>query len=370
MGGRRRWLLALVLASGTLAGLPGPAASAKTVWLCKPGKADNPCDVSLSTTRLSPTGERLGVDRIRKPRRPRFDCFYVYPTVSDQKTAVANFAIDPELRSIALYQAARYSRDCRVFAPVYRQLTLRGLFAGGVTGAMVERAYADVRNAWRAYLRRHNRGRGVVLIGHSQGTFQLRRLIAEEIDDRPRVRRRLVSALLLGGQVTVREGEDAGGDFERVRACRSARQLGCVVAFSTFNAPVPAEARFGRAPAPGMEVLCTNPAALAGGAAPVDAIFPSEPYAPGTVIGAAVEAVGFPRPAASTAWLAFPDAYAARCVSEGGASALQITPRGGAPVLAFTPDANWGLHLVDGNIALGDLVRLVRRQAARYVRTR
>ena len=31
----------------------------------------------------------------RPPRHPKFDCFYVYPTVSDQKTAAANFHIDP-----------------------------------------------------------------------------------------------------------------------------------------------------------------------------------------------------------------------------------------------------------------------------------
>ena len=345
---------------------PAGAAEARTVWLCKPGKASDPCSPSLSTTRFSPAGARLGTEVVRRARK--IDCFYVYPTVSDQPTPVATRAIDPEIRSIALYQAARYSQHCRVFAPVYRQITLAGLFAPGLTAEMARQAYDDVLAAWRDYLRNHNRGRGVVLIGHSQGTFHLRRLVAEEIDPRRSMRRRLVSALLLGGNVTVRAGEDAGGDFERIRACRSARQLRCVVAFSTFDAPVPAEARFGRTAEPGLEVLCTNPAALGGGAAPVDAIVPSEPYAPGTLIGAAVEAVGFPRPAASTAWLAFPNAYSARCESEGGASALQVTPLGGAPVLNFTPDANWGLHLLDGNIALGDLTRLVRRQAARYVR--
>ena len=153
-----------------------------------------------------------------------------------------------------------------------------------------------MRAAWRSYLERYNGGRGVVLIGHSQGTFVLRRLIAEEIDRRPKVRRRLVSALLLGGNVLVRKGRDSGGDFEHVRACRSDRQVGCVVAFSTFNAPVPSDALFGRTTEPGLEVLCTNPAALGGGEGPVDAIFPSAPFAPGTAIAFAIDATGFPRP--------------------------------------------------------------------------
>ena len=95
-----------MLCAGALA---AGAASAKTVWLCKPGLANDACDVSLSTTLLSPTGKHLGVRHIKKPRRPKFDCFYVYPTVSDQQTPAANFDIDPELRSIALYQASRTS---------------------------------------------------------------------------------------------------------------------------------------------------------------------------------------------------------------------------------------------------------------------
>ena len=362
-----RRLMLLVLAAALLA----PAtAEARTVWLCKPGLADDPCSPGLGTTRFSPAGERLGRERVRRARPRKIDCFYVYPTISDQPAPAATFAIDPELRSIALYQAARYSRDCRVFAPVYRQITLQGIFAGGVTPEQADRAYRDVVRAWRDYLRNHNRGRGFVLIGHSQGTFVLRRLIAERIDRRRALRRRLVSALLLGGNVTVRRGEDAGGDFRKIRACRSARQLRCVVAFSTFDAPVPAEARFGRTTEPGLEVLCTNPASLRGGEGRVDALLPSAPFAPGTTFGAVTDTIGFPQPAAATAWLAFPDAYSARCSSAGGASALQITPLDGAPSLRETPDASWGLHVVDANIALGNLARLVRRQAARYVRSR
>src|SRR5215216_6969913 len=154
-------LLAAAVALACLCALPG-AAVAKTVWLCKPGKANDPCVVSLDTTRFSPSGKRLGVDRVKRVRRPKFDCFYVYPTVSDQKTPIANFHIDPELRSIALYQAARYTRDCRMFAPVYRQNTLASLL-GTVTATPEQRAYAyaDVRAAWRDYLRHYNRGRGV-----------------------------------------------------------------------------------------------------------------------------------------------------------------------------------------------------------------
>jgi hypothetical protein len=356
----RAGLLALVLAA-----VPATA-GAKTVWLCKPGLKDNPCDVRMDVARYSPDGQLLGGDDPR-PARRRIDCFYVYPTVSGQPTATATRRIDPEIRSIARFQAARYGRTCRVFAPVYRQVTLAGLTAAE-PGRRV-RAYRDVRAAWRAYLARHNHGRGVVLVGHSQGTFHLTELIAREIEPRRRIRRRLVSALLLGGNVTVAAGRDAGGSFRRVRACRSSTQIGCVVAFSTFGGPVPADAAFGRAEA-GREVLCTNPAALGGGDGALDPVFPHEPFAPGTAIAALIAGVGFPVPESSATWLAFPGAYTGRCVNEGGASVLQIAGAPGAPALNPVPLPSWGLHLVDGNIALGNLEALVRRQAGAYLRAR
>jgi hypothetical protein len=361
-------LLALAAAAG-LAAAPAPApanAGAKTVWLCKPGLNHNPCDMRMDIARYSPDGQLLGGDDPRPVRR-RIDCFYVYPTVSGQPTATATRRIDPEIRSIVRFQAARYGRTCRIFAPVYRQVTLAGL-ASAQPGQR-ERAYRDVRAAWRTYLARHNRGRGVVLIGHSQGTFHLAELIAREIEGKPRVRRRLVSALLLGGNVTIAAGRDTGGSFRRVRACRSETQIGCVVAFSTFGGPVPPDAVFGRA-APGREVLCTNPAALGGGDGALAPVFPHEPFAPGTAIAVAIAAIGFPVPESSATWLAFPGAFTGRCVNEGGASVLQITGAPGAPVLNPVPLPTWGLHLVDANIALGNLEALVRRQAAAYLRAR
>jgi Protein of unknown function (DUF3089) len=365
-GGRLLVLAAVAL--GCLVALPS-AAGAATHWLCKPGKKDNPCDVSLDITRFSPTGKRLGVDRVAAPRNPKFDCFYVYPTVSDQEGTTASFRIDPELRSIALYQAARYTSECRMFAPVYRQITLQGILGvASPTAADRDRAYNDVRDAWRDYLRNHNRGRGVVFVGHSQGTFMLRELLAREVDRKPRVRKRMISALLLGGNVLVKKGSDTGGDFKKLRACRSRAQTGCVVAFSTFNQVPPAEAVFGRTSRKGMEVLCTNPAAIGGGSASITPIQPTEPFAPGTTIGAAVGILGVPAPPTSTAWRAFPGSYRARCSSAGGADVLMITSVGGAPVFVPSPTAAWGLHLVDANIALGNQVTLIRRQAALWRR--
>ncbi|MET0822767.1 MAG: DUF3089 domain-containing protein, partial [Solirubrobacterales bacterium] len=154
--------------------LPASASAAPdpTVWLCKPGIGSNPCKPGMDTTRISPTGEVLGVDRLSAARKPKADCFYVYPTVSDDPTPNSDFSVDPEERSIALYQAARYSLRCRVFAPMYRQLTLSAILSGGSpTAEQAQLAYSDVVSAWKNYLRRYNNGRGVILIGHSQGSY-------------------------------------------------------------------------------------------------------------------------------------------------------------------------------------------------------
>ena len=355
---------AALVAAVLLLSVGSASSAAKTLWLCKPGLEDDPCEPSLDTTIFSPAGAKLRVERIRPERSPKVDCFYVYPTVSDEPGLQAPLRIDPEQRSIALYQAARFSRYCRVFAPVYRQLTLAGIGNPAVPPELRATAYADVRAAWRTYLRKHNKGRGVVLVSHSQGTFMLQRLVAEEIDPKPAMRRKLVSALLLGGNITVRKGSDAGGSFKRVRACRSDRQLSCVVAFSTFGGPVPPDSVFGRAGG-NREVLCTNPAALGGGAGKLDPVYPTEPFAPGT-IASLIPLLGTPTPPASTTWVESPGAYRAHCSSADDANVLQITPLGGAPQLTPVP-ASFGLHLADGNIALGNLEELVRIQAKRWV---
>ena len=367
-----RPLRPVLLAALIVTAVAAPAARASTpatIWLCRPGLPANPCTPSQTTTRYTPAGARVGVEALEPARRPKVDCFYVYPTVSGQRRATATRAIDPEERSIALYQAARYSRVCRVFAPMYRQYTLQALSQPppGTPSTFVNPAgYADPVQAWRTYLRRYNRGRGVVLIGHSQGTFVLRQFIAREIDREPAVRRKLVSAILLGGNVLVRKGADVGGDFEHVPACRSARELGCVVAFSTFDTPVPPDAIFGRATKPGLAVLCTNPAALSGGSGLLDPVYPTQPFASGTAIGAGLGLLGVPVPPATTPWIEVPGSFRAHCTA-GDAHVLEITPRAGAPTLRPVPDARWGLHLTDANIALGNLVALVGEQARAFV---
>lgn len=359
-------LLSLALAGG---------ASAKTTWLCKPGLKPDPCRGSLKTTVVAADGSSR-VETAQNARRPKVDCFYVYPTVSEQPTVNANRDIDPQQIAIAQYQAARFSEACDVYAPVYRQLTLQAINATeGLDPSAVKLAYDDVLKAWREYLHKYNDGRGVVLIGHSQGTGMLTKLLRSEIERKRAQRNKLVSALLLGGNVVVRKGERTGGSFRRTPTCKRQTEVGCVIAFSTFGATPPADAIFGTVSGAlvdigeenpdKVKVVCTKPSVLGADDGRLETYVRSTPF-PGT-LGLGLQILyGGLQPTAATPWLAPQDHYSGRCVRQNKANVLLLTPLDGARTLNPSPSPQWGLHLVDVNIALGDLVKTVRAQTRAF----
>ncbi len=334
--------------------------AAGTVWLCRPGLADNPCEGDFTTSVIAADGSSA-VSKAAVAKDPPIDCFYVYPTVSGQPGVNADLTVDPAETVVARTQAARFSQACKVYAPMYRQLTLSAITnRGRITGASLATAYGDVERAWLDYLDHFNHGRGVVLVGHSQGAGQLEQLIRRQVDNNPAVRKRLVSAVLLGGNVTVPVGKDVGGTFDHVPACRRDTQTGCVVAYSSFLTVPPPNGMFGRARAPGREVLCTNPAALGGGSATLVPEFPS----------GATGLVGGGTPSDPHPWVSYAGLYRGECQNRDGASVLHVSPTPGPgdkrPVVRESLGPTWGLHLVDVNIGLGNLVDLVNSQAKAY----
>jgi hypothetical protein len=343
-----------------------------TVWLCRPGEVDNPCASPLASTVVTPRGA-THVEPAAPVTDPKIDCFYVYPTISGETTVNANLAIDFRNREVAIAQASRFSQACRVYAPVYRQLTLSAIdHPARISRADALISYDSVLSAFRDYLAHYNHGRGIVFIGHSQGAAILIRLLQQEVDNTPAVRRHLVSALLMGGNVTVRTATGVGGDFAHIPLCKSTRQTGCVVAYSSFTTEPPQNSQFGRttsdagvrllAPhnqSPGIGIACVNPASPAGGKAFLD------PYLPSLVLAFLP---GQSAPKVTTPWVSFPGAYTAQCESSGNATWLQITQIAGGhrQLLTRLRDPVLGLHVLDVNIALGNLVQLVRDEAAAY----
>jgi hypothetical protein len=379
---RPRVLLAGLLLAAVLCLLAFAAApsSAKTVWLCKPGKKPDPCAPGLSTTVYNPPlTQAVGVQHPKAVKNPPIDCFYVYPTVSDEKTGNSDLKIEDTETSIALYQASRYSQYCRVFAPMYRQVTLAGAGLPGTSGssskANAKLGPKDVTNALKDYFKHFNHGRGVVFIGHSQGSGVLRQVLAKQIDPHPALRKRLVSAILMGGNVLVKGNTGVGGDFKHIPACRSNTQLGCVIAFSTFDQTPPSDTFFGK-PRPllgapvkkGTRVLCTNPANLRGGSGKITPISPSAPFAPGSTLAVGIVLLNFKQPTPSTVYWTAPNAYSARCERSNGANVLMIKARNGAPTATPAPTPEWGLHLLDANVALGNLIGIVHSESKAFAR--
>lgn len=346
-------------------------------WLCKPGKANSPCGTAVySMTSVSANGVQT---RIPLPppvgrRAPKVDCFYVYPTVSSQPGPNANLNRDPELVSIAAQQAS-ISDICKVFAPIYPQYTVPAILGGKISKKTSEIAYAGVKAAWNEYVKKYNRGRGVILIGHSQGTGHLSRLVAQTFDQRPKLRKRLVSAVLVGGNIYVPKGKRVGGQFKHVPACTKAKQTGCVIAYSGFLSEPPADSLFGRVSGamvkPGLdpskfEVMCVNPARLNGARGMLRSWYATEHF-PGIYGGLLPDLTNI-----ATSWVQFPSMYRASCRRSNGARWLQVSqatsesdvrPRIGEPL-----GRTWGTHLTEVNDAAGNIRAVLTRQIESYAR--
>jgi hypothetical protein len=371
--GARAWrvwaaaaLIALTPASASAASAASPPSSTATVWLCRPGLPGDPCTASLATTVVSATGAR-STTSATPARSSRFACFYAYGTVSTEPSTNADLRRGDEEVESARVQASPFSPLCRIWAPIYRQVTVAGLRAHpdlDVGPAATATAYDSIRAGFEDFLAHRARGRPFVVVGDSQGAAMLDLLLERLVDDVPAARARLVAAVILGGNVEVPAGRLVGGTFRHIPACDRLGESGCAIAYSSFPSTPPRDALFGRpgqgvslqsgqTATSGLQVVCTNPAALAGGAGALDPVFPS--------LGAA-----------STPWVAYPGRYTARCEQGDGASWLEVAPAtGGAdrrPTVAEDGGPAFGYHLWDLGLAQGDLVRDVAAAEAGWAR--
>jgi len=364
-------------AAPQFAAIPAPNYDTDAGWLCRPGRQDA-CAADQSVTVIAANG-KAKIVKFKADPAPLYDCFYVYPTVSLDPTPNSDLNIGDEEKAVAASQAARFTSKCRVFAPLYRQVTLtalRDMMEGKATAADRKLAYLDVEAAWYNYLKRDNNGRGVVLIGHSQGAGILKQLVAGVIEKDSDMKRKMIAAYLIGTNVAVPQGGDVGGDFKTTKLCKSLNQFGCVVTYTTFraDAPPPENSRFARiADQPGMVAACTNPAALGGGKAVTDAIFGTK----GAGLASAPMGEWAKGVAVTTPFVSVPGLISAECVSNGGGNYLAVTvnadpgdPRTdtivGDVVVNGTVLKDWGLHLIDMPVEMGNLVTLSEYQAAAW----
>ena len=379
--------IALALSAAPAFSQPGAAPepvdySNQSNWLCLPGRADDACARPLPTAALNPNGYG-SVGQVTPARDASIDCFYIYPTISRDPGENSDLNAGLEEQAVTAIQFARFASICRPFAPIYRQATLASLLRAMASGSTrpaesMDVAYRDVLAAWRHYLQHHNQGRPFVLIGHSQGTVHLSRLLAAEIEGSPAAGR-MLSALLIGFNIEVPQGQAVGGTFRRTPLCTRAGQTGCVITYVSFRAeaPPPAISLFGRAVQPGMTVACTNPAALGGGRAPLDSYWYAGPSVTNTQTQISWSSQGAP----PTPFLRTEGLVSAACVNEGPVGYLAVTTEAdpndartdripGDVALAGQVQPGWGLHLADINLAMGDLLRAVAQQRDAFARRR
>jgi hypothetical protein len=360
--------LSLIAAGALASSAAAPDYSNDSAWLCLPQRKDS-CSTPLPTTELSAKG--YGSAALSPVARdPQLDCFYVYPTVSNDPGMNSDMNAGREEQLATETQFARFASVCRTFAPIYRQMTVASIAAyqlGQDITPAANLAFGDVLAAWRNYIATRSEGRRFVLIGHSQGSLMLQQLIAREIEKQPQLLARMKLAIIPGYNVLVPPGKLVGGTFKATPLCSRVGETGCVIAYSSFrerNAP-PAGAMFGYSDQPGMTVGCVNPA-LPGSRdwVKLDSYwFTRSSYdVPGGPITWSSE--GPPTtPYARTQGL-----VSGKCMNDGPRGYLSIRTNsrpdekwtdhvgGEVAVLGmFLP--GWGMHLADIAVAQGDLIR-------------
>lgn len=136
------------------------------------------------------------------------DVLYFYPTCYSSQTST-----DPSICSIThegmrtaaqarlLDQASVFAESTNIYAPYYRQASLKALDIAGqenMLDLLSAEPQADVFAALDYYFEHYNEGRPFFLAGHSQGSMILTLILDVYMEEHPEVYERMVGAYLLG----------------------------------------------------------------------------------------------------------------------------------------------------------------------------
>ncbi len=351
----------------------------EALWLCRPGIAKDQCALAdLSTTEIRADGSSSVSDGPAMNPDAPFDCFVVYETV-DFSLEPGNVS-DPSPTDEAILEAlfrngGRLRGTCRMYAPLYRQMTI-GTYYGDEPWdetPYLAIAYEDIAEAFDYYMSEHNQGRDIVLIGHSQGAHLLAQLIEDEFESDDALRAKLISALLIGPgeRVYVPNGELVGGNFKVIPLCSSSSDTGCVIAFDSlpFAGATGSNALARKQLPSGHERACVNPASFGHERVTLGATMfaRSSVWAPQALEEENV----------TTEWVSYPTAFNALCagflwIGVADDSIAPFTPTELQDEHRQTRDTlveeelsgSPGLHWANFSFNALDLVRVVETQAA------
>jgi hypothetical protein len=357
---------------------PSPYAS-KDLWLCRPDIENDHCDAAdLSTTEIQVDGRMVVLDEVAPNPDAEVDCFYVYPTMDSTPEPGNTETLFPHPESVihaVEVQGARFRGLCRMFAPLYHQMTIGTYYKIPFVWQETEifqKAYDDVVEAFEYYMRNHNEGRGFVLIGHSQGSHMLTKLLEDRFDNDEALRGQLVSAVLTGptNRVQVLEAEFVGGSFTNIPLCTSADETGCVIAFDANAAGVETDYATSVLYYPPSARACVNPASFDGGPAATLAAF-VYPHASPALGGLFPEEV-------DTEWVRYSNIYTSRCadanehhvllvdLSSDYTGEVPMTPQDIQETFA-QQGSERNLHYVEPYLTYANLLRTVEQQIASWL---
>lgn len=204
------------------------------------------------------------------------DVFFIHPTTFDGGDHWNGPIGDEEARRqldrvMLPNYAGPFARVGRIFAPRYRQASLYSQLTRREDARAARRfAYGDIQAAFRYWRAHDDQGRPLVLVGVEQGGLLAARLLAEEIDADPALRRRLAAVYLIETVVPA----DNHGAGAADPACASRAEAGCVVAWVTprdgdgldiLKSALVWNARGGLVELEGRQALCVNPMLGGGG---------------------------------------------------------------------------------------------------------
>jgi hypothetical protein len=129
--------------------------------------------------------------------------------------------------SCSLLQASAFNSSGAIYAPRYRQAHLKCFTRDKNPKAQeaLDTAYSDVKRAFEYYLANWNKGRPIILVGHSQGAYHIARLMDDFFDGKPLLKQ-LVAAYPIGFNINKNR-------YKQIPVGESATQTGCFMTWNT-----------------------------------------------------------------------------------------------------------------------------------------
>lgn len=239
------------------------------MWISRPGIA-----ADKNPTRWLPGGAKPDARPLGAA------VFFVHPTSYLTRGAWNAPLDDAESRGLAFLFArsiaSPFNASENLWMPRYRQAAY-GTFLTDEPAARkaLDAAYVDVLQAFDYFLATVDKDAPIVLAGHSQGSYHLRRLLHDRVAGKP-LAKRVVAAYLIGWPVSLAHDLPAMG----LPPCTAPTQTGCVISWLSYAEPAEKDMLKDFARQPGLDgqptgdspFLCSNPlTGRVGGTAPASA---------------------------------------------------------------------------------------------------